>query len=1765
MPFARPSLPNFANATPDSTSVLTYLHSSIYSSPLRRPSPIVGLERGVVNSKRVAAVLITLVALFITLTPGMLRGALPSQPTHTWSAGPSLSDVREGATATMMFDGRILIAGGGSADGTPLASADIINADGSITAASRMNIARKGHAAGWVYDGYVLVTGGTVSGGGVTNTAELYDPLNDRWTLLPGVMVDPRSGHTATNLPDGRVLIAGGSNGSSPLASIETFSIVTEEFSFAGALHAPRIKHAAVALDDGRVAIIGGVDSEGVDQAQTFVFDPDTNQLAASLTLNVPRSATTATRLLDGSVLVVGGRNGANELATAEILNFASGTVTLTASLGTPRAEHTALLLADNNEVMIAGGKTGGVATNSVEIYRPWTGEFRNAAAMQSARVENSVINPGVPGRAIAIGGTGLDSTEVYAFATLKSEYADYYPGDFVTISGTGWNPGEQVSLQIASTRYSTTTVQATADSSGQIVNNEYIVPLDAMGAAFTITAVGSTSQAQTIFTDANQNTTTAVTSSLNPSLPGQNVTFTAKVFVTGAPTTPATCGTVQFRDGATNLSSAIAINATDGSAVFATAALTAGSHSITAAYLAGNGSCKFNDNTSAPLTQLVKRTSTTTLGSSLNPSSYNSSVTFTAAVTGAGATPTGTVAFQNGGVTMGTVPLTSGQAAYTTNSLLVGSYAITAQYSGDSAYIASSSSAVTQVVNKAAATITLGNLTPAYDGSPKAVSVTTNPVGLSTNVTYNGNPTPPSAVGSYAVVATITDPNYSGTASGTLVIGKAAATITLGNLTSTYDGSPKAVSVTTVPAGLASSVTYNGSSTAPTNAGSYAVVATSNDPNYAGAASGTLVIGKVDQAITFAGAPASADYQGTFAVSASSNSGLPVTILASNSCSIAGTTVTMASGSGTCVLTADQAGDVNHNPAPQVTQTTSAEKINQSPLSVTGIPGTAQEFGASFTVSSIGGNGAGAVTMSATGSCSAAGNTITMSSGNGTCSMSATKLGDENYNVVTSAAAEVSAKLATPIVTFTGAPASAKHHSTFDVAAVSTPARSSVITASGGCSVNGTLVTMTSGTTSCALLSTWAGDANYAVVTSTQTTAAEKADQTIAFAALSDNQLSGSTFNLSATSTSGLPVSFSAVGNCSVAGVQVTLNGAGTCSITASQVGDSDFNAAIPVSHSFTVITPTPVINWSNPAAVIYGTPLGGKQLNATASYSGSSLTGSFVYSSPAGTVLGVGAHDLTVTFTPSDSNYAPVTKTVQINILAAAISVAAPSLSRQYGDSNPTFTPQYSGFVNGESAAVLSANATCSSAATAASPTGAYPITCSAATASNYTFSYVNGSLAITKAPLTVTANNATKPQGVANPTLGGTIVGIKNNDPITATYTTTATQTSPVGTYPITVAASDGGSGVLANYTLTSTGATLTVLTSKADLIEAVSMLTSNPISGGTIQVSDTVTNIGGATAVATISRFYLSSNGVNKLANLGTRSVPSLATTASSGPTPTTVTLPSNVAGTYYIIACADDSSSVTEANEGNNCSLSTAFTLSGADLVVSTITTPAVVTAGANISLTDTTTNIGAGAASTSVTRFYLSSNGVNRVANLGTRAVPALASGAGSGPVATAVTLPTNIGGTYYLVGCADDASSIVESNKNNNCGLSPAFTVSGADMVVSSISGPAIVTSGATISVTDTTSNIGAGAASTSATRFYLSSNKVNRVANLGTRSVPALASAAGSGPVSTTVTLPTTAAGVYYFVGCADDGSTIVETNESNNCSVSGAMQVK
>jgi hypothetical protein len=245
------------------------------------------------------------------------------------------------------------------------------------------------------------------------------------------------------------------------------------------------------------------------------------------------------------------------------------------------------------------------------------------------------------------------------------------------------------------------------------------------------------------------------------------------------------------------------------------------------------------------------------------------------------------------------------------------GTTTITAFQAGDANYNAASVVGRSLVVAKANATVTLGNLAQTYDGSAKPVSTTTDPAGLPVTLTYNGSATTPTDAGSYAVVATVSSPNYTaGSAAGTFVIDKGVAAVGLSGLSATYDGTSKPVSVATVPAGLAFSVTYAGQTQVPSSAGTYAVAVTVNDANYTGTTTGNLLIAKSNQTITFAPIPNQTLDQTTVTLAATASSGLsPVFSVVSGPAAISGSTLSI-SGLGSIVVEASQAGDNNWNAA---------------------------------------------------------------------------------------------------------------------------------------------------------------------------------------------------------------------------------------------------------------------------------------------------------------------------------------------------------------------------------------------------------------------------------------------------------------------------------------------------------------------------------------------------------------------------------------------------------------------------------------------------------------------------------------------------------------------------------------------------------------------------------------------------------------------------------------------------------------------------------
>jgi hypothetical protein len=235
----------------------------------------------------------------------------------------------------------------------------------------------------------------------------------------------------------------------------------------------------------------------------------------------------------------------------------------------------------------------------------------------------------------------------------------------------------------------------------------------------------------------------------------------------------------------------------------------------------------------------------------------------------------------------------------------------------------------------------------------------------------------------------------------------------------------------------------------------------------------------------------------------------------------------------------------------------------------------------------------------------------------------------------------------------------------------------------------------------------------------------------------------------------------------------------------------------------------------------------------------------------------------------------------------------------------------------------------------------------------------------------------------------------------------------------------------------------------LESGTDLVEtAVSNPPTSANRGTKFSVTDTAKNQGGQQAGPSYTRYYLSLDKVRNPADkllTGKRSVGALAPGATSTGTKS-VTIPGNTAlGTYYLLACADDTLLVPEGDENNNCIASTGtIQVTAPDLKVTAVSNPpASVKQSGSFNATDTTANVGTGPAGASTTRYYLSLDKIRGAGDVllgGSRAVPPLAAGATSkGTVGVTVPPSTPIG-TYYLLACADDLKVVKESKEGNNC-----------------------------------------------------------------------------------------------------------------------------
>ena len=332
---------------------------------------------------------------------GLLAASLLSSPPFAQAQTPtgSLITARSGHTETLLPNGKVLIAGGyiGTSGSVYTASAELYNpTTGTWTNTGAMNAARISHTATLLPNGKVLVSGGTSNGGTGLASAELYDPATGTWTLT-GPLGAGRMLHTATLLSNGKVLVAAG--GIWPgccflfFNSAELYDPAAGTWAPANPLTTARVGATATLLPNGKVLILGGTADGHVGLASAELYDPATGTWAVTGSMTTGRLYHTATLLPSGKVLAAAGYHdqfGVKSIASAELYDSTNGTWTATSALTSARHAHTATLL-PNGTVLVTGGSSNEAAEiASAELYNPAGGAWTTATGLLTARHQHT-------------------------------------------------------------------------------------------------------------------------------------------------------------------------------------------------------------------------------------------------------------------------------------------------------------------------------------------------------------------------------------------------------------------------------------------------------------------------------------------------------------------------------------------------------------------------------------------------------------------------------------------------------------------------------------------------------------------------------------------------------------------------------------------------------------------------------------------------------------------------------------------------------------------------------------------------------------------------------------------------------------------------------------------------------------------------------------------------------------------------------------------------------------------------------------------------------------------------------------------------------------------------------------------------------------------------------------------------------------------------------------------------------------------------------
>jgi hypothetical protein len=315
-----------------------------------------------------------------------------------WPSTAALATKRAFHTSTLLPSGGILTCGG--SDGIQTLQScelwDPVTKEWDSTVASLL-YPRALHTATLLPNGTVFVTGGTTGTASSTaalNTAEIFYPDTRRWVLTSS-MTYARQGHTANLLPNGNVLVAGGTNSGGFPAAAEIFNAAASRWESAGAMTTARTHHTAVNTKDGNVIFAGGVSSDthtsGTDSVERYNFL--TNTWTPLTPLNTRRFYHSANLLRDGRVAVFGGSDNTGSIRSVEVFDPANpgSPWQYAAEMSEPRANHKSVLL-PNGKVLVTGGEKGGVAYNTATSYEVDFGTWSSRGTIENRSNHTSVL-----------------------------------------------------------------------------------------------------------------------------------------------------------------------------------------------------------------------------------------------------------------------------------------------------------------------------------------------------------------------------------------------------------------------------------------------------------------------------------------------------------------------------------------------------------------------------------------------------------------------------------------------------------------------------------------------------------------------------------------------------------------------------------------------------------------------------------------------------------------------------------------------------------------------------------------------------------------------------------------------------------------------------------------------------------------------------------------------------------------------------------------------------------------------------------------------------------------------------------------------------------------------------------------------------------------------------------------------------------------------------------------------------------------------------